>query len=47
MLLDETPRPTAEGRGAFLHPKGAQGVLVELVQRAEANEPEQHGSNPS
>jgi methylmalonyl-CoA epimerase len=35
MLLDETPRPTAEGRGVFLHPKGAQGVLIELVQRAE------------
>lgn len=35
MLLDETPRPTAEGRGVFLHPKGAQGVLVELVQRVE------------
>ncbi|HZC07044.1 MAG TPA: methylmalonyl-CoA epimerase [Ktedonobacterales bacterium] len=35
MLLDESPRPTAEGRGAFLHPKGAQGVLVELVQREE------------
>jgi methylmalonyl-CoA epimerase len=36
MLLDEAPRPTAEGRGLFLHPKGAQGVLVELVQRAES-----------
>lgn len=35
MLLDEAPRPTAEGRGVFLHPKGAYGVLVELVQRAE------------
>jgi methylmalonyl-CoA epimerase len=34
MLLDDSPRPTAEGRGVFLHPKGAQGVLVELVQRA-------------
>lgn len=34
MLLDEAPRPTAEGRGAFLHPKGAQGVLLELVERA-------------
>ena len=32
-LLDEAPRPTAEGRGVFLHPRGAQGVLVELVQR--------------
>lgn len=34
-LLDEAPRPTAEGRGIFLHPKGAHGVLVELIQRAE------------
>jgi methylmalonyl-CoA epimerase len=34
MLLDAAPRPTAEGRGAFLHPKGAQGVLLELVERA-------------
>jgi methylmalonyl-CoA epimerase len=33
MLLDETPRPTAEGRGIFLHPKGTYGVLLELVQR--------------
>ena len=32
-LLDETPRPTAEGRGIFLHPKGTYGVLLELVQR--------------
>ena len=47
MLLDESPRPTAEGHGAFLHPKGAQGVLVELVQRANTTEPEHHDSNPS
>ena len=33
-LLDEAPRPTAEGRGVFLHPREAQGVLIELVQRA-------------
>ena len=41
MLLDDTPRPTAEGRGIFLHPRGTQGVLLELVQRAEpaAQEP--------
>ncbi|HEX8983631.1 MAG TPA: methylmalonyl-CoA epimerase [Ktedonobacterales bacterium] len=38
MLLDESPRPTAEGRGIFLHPKGSHGVLVELVQRAEFSE---------
>lgn len=35
-LLDETPRPTAEGRGIFLHPKGTGGVLLELVQRTRA-----------
>ena len=35
-VLDETPRPTAEGRGIFLHPKGTSGVLLELVQRDES-----------
>ncbi|HEX5440703.1 MAG TPA: methylmalonyl-CoA epimerase, partial [Ktedonobacterales bacterium] len=35
--LDETPRPTAEGRGVFLHPKGTGGVLLELVQRIGAH----------
>jgi len=35
-VLDTTPRKTAEGRGVFLHPKGAFGVLVELVQREDA-----------
>ncbi len=34
-LLDTAPRPTAEGRGIFVHPKGTGGVLVELVQRGE------------
>lgn len=34
-ILDATPRPTAEGRGIFLHPRGAFGVLIELVQRSE------------
>lgn len=33
-VLDATPRPTAEGRGIFIHPKGTSGVLLELVQRA-------------
>jgi len=33
-LLDDTPRPGAEGtRVAFLHPRAAGGVLVELVER--------------
>jgi methylmalonyl-CoA epimerase len=35
-LLDESPRPTAEGRGIFLHPKGTHGVLLELVQRTDS-----------
>ncbi len=34
MLLDETPRETADGRGVFLHPKGTGGVLLEIIQRA-------------
>jgi len=34
-LIDETPRPGAEGaRVAFIHPASAHGVLVELKQRA-------------
>lgn len=40
-VLDTTPRPTAEGRGVFLHPKGAFGVLVELVQRSDTTSPSQ------
>lgn len=32
-LIDETPKRGAYGRIAFIHPKGAHGVLVELVQR--------------
>ena len=35
-VLDASPRPTAEGRGIFVHPKGTSGVLLELVQRADA-----------
>ena len=32
-LLDETPRPGARGtQVAFIHPKGALGVLIELVE---------------
>jgi len=32
-LVDEAPRPGAHGRQvAFVHPKAAHGVLVELVQ---------------
>src|SRR5512139_671680 len=32
-LIDETPKRGAYGRIAFIHPNGAHGVLVELVQR--------------
>jgi methylmalonyl-CoA/ethylmalonyl-CoA epimerase len=31
-LIDETPRQGAHGRVAFIHPKGAHGVLIELVE---------------
>ncbi len=31
-LIDEVPRPGAHGRVAFIHPKGAYGVLIELVE---------------
>lgn len=32
-LLDETPRRGADGtRVAFIHPKGAHGILIELVE---------------
>jgi len=32
-LIDETPKRGAYGKIAFIHPKGAHGVLVELVER--------------
>ena len=35
-VLDTAPRPAAEGRGIFLHPKGTGGVLSELVQHEES-----------
>jgi methylmalonyl-CoA epimerase len=34
-VLDKQPRIAAEGRAIFLHPKGTNGVLLELLQRAE------------
>ncbi|NLE77771.1 MAG: VOC family protein, partial [Chloroflexi bacterium] len=37
-LIDETPRPGAEGLVAFLHPKGMHGVLIELLQRDPAHQ---------
>lgn len=33
-LIDQEPRPGAHGRVAFVHPKGAHGVLLELVEHA-------------
>lgn len=30
--LDAAPRISAEGRAVFIHPKGTNGVLIELVQ---------------
>ena len=33
-VLDATPRQTTEGRGVFIHPRAANGVLLELVERA-------------
>lgn len=32
-LVDHTPRPGALGLVAFLHPRAANGVLVELIDR--------------
>ena len=31
-VLDTEPRITADGRGIFVHPRDASGVLLELVQ---------------
>src|SRR2546425_1187833 len=32
-VLDKQPRIAAEGRAIFLHPKGAHGVLLELIEK--------------
>lgn len=32
-LVDHSPRPGVEGLVAFLHPRAANGVLVELIDR--------------
>ena len=32
-VLDKQPRVAAEGRAIFIHPKAANGVLLELVER--------------
>ena len=31
-LIDQQPRRGAHGRVAFIHPKGAHGVLLELIE---------------
>jgi methylmalonyl-CoA epimerase len=33
-LIDEQPRQGAHGRVAFLHPKSAHGVLIELIEKS-------------
>ncbi|MBE3560703.1 MAG: methylmalonyl-CoA epimerase [Ktedonobacteraceae bacterium] len=32
-VLDKRPRKAAEGRAIFLHPKAANGVLLELIEK--------------
>jgi methylmalonyl-CoA epimerase len=32
-VLDKQPRTAAEGRAIFIHPKAANGVLLELIER--------------
>ncbi|MBL7184598.1 MAG: methylmalonyl-CoA epimerase [Anaerolineae bacterium] len=32
-LIDEQPRQGAHGRVAFLHPRSAHGVLIELIEK--------------
>ena len=32
-VLDKQPRAAAEGRAVFLHPKGTNGVLLELLEK--------------
>lgn len=38
-LVDRAPRRGAEGDVAFLHPRAADGVLIELIDRASLREP--------
>jgi lactoylglutathione lyase/methylmalonyl-CoA/ethylmalonyl-CoA epimerase len=33
-VLDTQPRIAAEGRAIFLHPKGTNGVLLELLEKS-------------
>jgi methylmalonyl-CoA epimerase len=32
-VLDKQPRVAAEGRAIFIHPRGANGVLLELLEK--------------
>ena len=32
-VLDKQPRIAADGRAIFIHPKAANGVLLELIER--------------
>jgi methylmalonyl-CoA epimerase len=34
-LIDEEARQGAHGRVAFIHPKGAHGVLIELIEHGD------------
>lgn len=33
-VLDQQPRVAAEGRAIFVHPKGTNGVLLELLEKS-------------
>ena len=37
-VLDKRPRVAAEGRAIFLHPKGTNGVLLELLERGSSKQ---------
>lgn len=34
-VLDQQPRLAAEGKAIFIHPKGTNGVLLELLEKSE------------
>ena len=36
-LIDRTPRPGHDGRVAFVHPRAAHGVLLELLEQSSAS----------
>jgi LAO/AO transport system kinase len=45
-IVDSAPRRGHRGRVAFLHPRGAHGVLVELIQRDVAPGEPSHAAGP-